>query len=855
MDSQRERSIRGRIAALATVAVGVTAVAPAAAAAPELKVRATGSHDGGSASIVVQTAASARCTVQGPAGGGKPASGSIGKKGNRSFRLTLPTGSGDHRYRVACKKGRARGGAKVSVTVEPPTPQAPEIRPPEIVPPLDSPAVNPPKQDQPNAEPPQADPPKQDPAETDPMPEVDTSSQSSGEIAEEQEAGPEPEPGVEGYGAGAPYVDGQCTRYAWYQRQDLPANLGNAHTWDERAASQGFPIDRSPRAGDVAVWEAWTNGARGVGHVAYVESVNHNGTITISEWNWKGPFIRTVRVISPAGLKFIHRKGSPPAVDMRPHISNIRVFSSPTLAVRAGGAVNAEVVVRYDGPVAVPCAHARLGNVGDVDIPFADRRRPDFPNGTWWLTGHRVIPHGCNGELRPGQEAHYTVSFYVPPDAVPGVRRVARFSFVHEGRAWAPEQFDVNLDIKPGMAARFEGQEATEKVVAGDTGRMMVALRNDSTMPWRRGAVNLGVRGDERFVFADDSWPSGNRMFLREQEVAVGEVGHFEATYVVPKGTSPGCRRVRLAPVFENRYWFGEDMGIYLDACVAEDPEYPAPPAGTPGWSAKYLGQETPPMVEAGTTGRFVFKVRNTGARTWDSHVHLGTARPQDAAVRWAGQGVVGSNRVNFTDASGDGRVVYGEEARFEYEIAPPADAAGSYRQYWALVNDNGGPWFFGDAGMYAPVVVASQSRWSGASASECTWKLEHQDAPVTVHVNRPARFKWILRNTSETCPWYREGAHPFRLGTDRPRDGASPFYVPSQGRQDGWLVSNRLEQKEAVVPPGGTATFEFEIRRPPGMASTDDARLYATPVLDGLGWLDSIGMYAPIKVTNLVID
>ena len=33
------------------------------------------------------------------------------------------------------------------------------------------------------------------------------------------------------------------------------------------------------------------------------------------------------------------------------------------------------------------------------------------------------------------------------------------------------------------------------------------------------------------------------------------------------------------------------------------------------------------------------------------------------------------------------------------------------------------------------------------------------------------------------------------------------------------------------------------------GMAPTDDARLYATPVLEGLQWLTSIGMYAPIRV------
>lgn len=113
---------------------------------------------------------------------------------------------------------------------------------------------------------------------------------------------------TEGFG-GEPYIPCQCTRYAWEHRPDLPGNLGNANTWNERAAAQGFPVDGNPQVGDIAVFEAWSKGARQFGHVAYVSAVHGDGTITISEDNWAGPCHPDQRRITAAGLSFIHHKG------------------------------------------------------------------------------------------------------------------------------------------------------------------------------------------------------------------------------------------------------------------------------------------------------------------------------------------------------------------------------------------------------------------------------------------------------------------------------------------------------------------------------------------------------------------
>jgi hypothetical protein len=531
-----------------------------------------------------------------------------------------------------------------------------------------------------------------------------------------------------------------------------------------------------------------------------------------------------------------------------PQTSNVRIYANNPNTVGAGGSVTTEVMLHYDGPVDVPCAHARLGSVGDVDIPWADRSKPDFPDGTWWMSARRVIPHDCYGDLHPGQDAHYSVTFRVPEDAAPGIQRAARVAFVHEGRAWAPQQFDLLLDVKPAMHATLVDKSITGSIKPGTQGRLTVALRNDGQLPWTRGQFNLGTASprDSRFEYADESWTGGgNRVQLREDSVPVGEVGHFEATYRPPRTATAGCRELDLSPVWEGRYWLG-GADLSLQACV--DTDWPVPPAGTPDWRADYVGQDTPRLVEPATEGKFKFVVKNTGRTTWDKNVHLGSDRTQDAPIRYAADGVIGQNRVAFSDEDGDGLVAYGEKATFEYTIRPPEGASAAYRQYLALVNDGAGPWFFKEAGMYAPVVVASSSHFPSEVRSEdCTYQLVGQSEPQPIADGEPARFTWTLKNTSDLCPWFREGTRPFRLGTQRPQDASSPFYT---GGDPAWMSSrNRIQMQEAVVPPGGTATFTFTVTKPQGMAPNADARLYADPVVDGFAWLRSIGMYAPIRV------
>lgn len=68
-----------------------------------------------------------------------------------------------------------------------------------------------------------------------------------------------------------------CTDYVHSKRADVPVYGNAGYNWISSAQAQGKATGTTPRAGAVAV----TNG-----HVAYVESVNPDGSYVVSEMGW-----------------------------------------------------------------------------------------------------------------------------------------------------------------------------------------------------------------------------------------------------------------------------------------------------------------------------------------------------------------------------------------------------------------------------------------------------------------------------------------------------------------------------------------------------------------------------------------
>ena len=116
-----------------------------------------------------------------------------------------------------------------------------------------------------------------------------------------------------------PFPKEECTYWAYEKRPDIANNSwpSEGYTWDGKdwdnnaRMNGGYSVDGRPQVGDIAVWEAHYAGVREQGHVAYVEALHEDGSITISETSAAGDGSGSMRVVGAetvAGLSFIHQR-------------------------------------------------------------------------------------------------------------------------------------------------------------------------------------------------------------------------------------------------------------------------------------------------------------------------------------------------------------------------------------------------------------------------------------------------------------------------------------------------------------------------------------------------------------------
>lgn len=111
------------------------------------------------------------------------------------------------------------------------------------------------------------------------------------------------------YGPGNGYDYGWCTWHAANRRREIgrpiPTNLGNAITWYGLAQRGGHATGTEPQAGAVL----WHANLGGLGHVAFVESVNPDGSFEVSDMNypiWGTVTYRTVSASEKGNYRFIY---------------------------------------------------------------------------------------------------------------------------------------------------------------------------------------------------------------------------------------------------------------------------------------------------------------------------------------------------------------------------------------------------------------------------------------------------------------------------------------------------------------------------------------------------------------------
>ena len=112
-------------------------------------------------------------------------------------------------------------------------------------------------------------------------------------------------------------------------------------------------------------------------------------------------------------------------------------------------------------------------------------------------------------------------------------------------------------------------------------------------------------------------------------------------------------------------------------------------------------------------------------------------------------------------------------------------------------------------------------------------------------------QVKIFLKNTGNT-PWFSSKSSctgpKMSLGTDRPRDRASLFYIAAKDDKDTkWDFAGRIRMDQDRINPGEIASFVFS-GTTKGL-SPDIYREYLTPVLDNKDWLTGGGLYYDVIV------
>ncbi len=95
------------------------------------------------------------------------------------------------------------------------------------------------------------------------------------------------------------YTYGYCTWYVKNIRQDIPNTWGNAWEWLWHAQSDGWSTGNIPKVGAIGV-------AINYGHVVYIQSVNDNGTVNLSEANYNGWNVISSRTAQASEFNYIY---------------------------------------------------------------------------------------------------------------------------------------------------------------------------------------------------------------------------------------------------------------------------------------------------------------------------------------------------------------------------------------------------------------------------------------------------------------------------------------------------------------------------------------------------------------------
>lgn len=324
------------------------------------------------------------------------------------------------------------------------------------------------------------------------------------------------------------FYKGYCTSFVAYRmnRNAGPmsfynymdgGHFGNAGNWGPNAQKLGYPVNKTPAVGAIAWWAAGTIST--LGHVAYVEAVNSDGTVVVEEYNYIRLQYgrRTIPTSSVSGYIHFHDVPPPPPPDTTVPVITIS-------CVKNGGVYASAITPGFSATDnALTFVTATMDGAG-------------FASGATVSAPGRHTLSVVAGDVA-GNKATATVTFTIDPAAAdPDVAfttiagpdryetavRTSRASFqsadtviIATGENWpdalggaalagvrgAPILLTRQGALPPTVLAEIDRLGATSAVILGEEGAVGPAVEAALTAELEGGVVRIG--GVDRYATAE----------------------------------------------------------------------------------------------------------------------------------------------------------------------------------------------------------------------------------------------------------------------------------------------------------------------------------------------------------------
>ncbi len=460
---------------------------------------------------------------------------------------------------------------------------------------------------------------------------------------------------------------------------------------------------------------------------------------------------------------------------------------------------------------------------------------------------------GCNraaklkeAEVLPGGTGTFEFSIKTPSNH--GTHH-EYFNLLAEGEAWMNDiGFHWSFGIKPSTYQwSFAGQSihadsdrtvpVNPKLLAPNTTyHLQLKARNTGNVTWQKSGSNpvrLGtnVPIDRNSAFCNGSWGSCNRpTALQESSVEPGGIGTFNFSITTPNRHGEFKEYFRL--VAEGKAWMN-DLGQHW-ALSVKPPTYAWKFAGQAVYTDSTKAEAANINAISGNQRVYVvIRAQNTGNVTWQKSgsnpVRLGTNVPIDRPSKFCDPSWGSCNRPTaITETS----VAPGEIGTFEFWAKAPYALDGtSFSEYFRPVAE--GKMWMNDLGQHITFKMDSP---------DFVWEYQGQQTFLDSNRTQAANLNDAKPNTTYYLRLRaknisgRNWSSSTRLGTSNPVDRISSFCDNS------WINCNRAARlKESKVRPGEIGTFEFSVKTP---ASTGTYNEYFRPVIDGVAWLNDVGLH-----------